>query len=722
MTLFKQLFWGASIAFLLVLGATEGVYIRNARKYMQENLASHSQEIATSLGMTLPASMADGDLIRMEAAVNAVFDRGFYQSIRVVDTKGVTMLLKTLPLAPADVPEWVVKVLPLQSPVAESLVSKGWRQMGRVVVISHPNFAYKQLWRTLLEAVLGLSVLYLLVLLALHRFLSRILSPLTDIENVANGIGKLDFQQVKSQPRARELRSIVNAINSMSIKLRAIIDHEVQQAIRFRQEAHKDAISNLDNRRSFEQYMQILSHDDSPGSGVMYMLQIANFKQFVASNGFREGDALLVAVGDALISTQSEKDWLRARINEATFAVVAFNISREEAVRLGDELCAALAAVIDTRFGQARLLFGCGGAYFSGKKVTVSALLAQSDLAMLQSQANGQPLNVLQDLDDGGDASKGSQYWKQLIFDAAQTEIILDALQSESLALLPQPVIGLEDFQLIQVEVLGRIRNRRGEIVPAGQFISMANRHDLTPAFDLAVLRKLIDVMKSSLLASEKVAVNLSIHSIQDKHLLDWLMPVLRANPAVSERLIFEFAEFGVAQHIEAMEKFIAEIRALGAEFAVDNFGLHHSAFEYLQKLKPAYIKLGLGYIRELLDSRENQFFISSVVNIAQSLEIKVIALGVEDPEILSLLQQLGVDGYQGYVGGDLQELVTSTVGPKQSPAAQTAFEAGLEWMDVCLAKQVRTYGRVIIARKFLSKKFCASSKIKMCKGCEHSS
>lgn len=648
MTLFKQLFLGTSIAFLVVLAATEGIYVKNAHKYLQEQLVSHSQDAATSLGMVLPASMADGDLIRAEVTVAAMFDRGYYQSIRVVDTKGETLLLKTLPPAPAGVPQWFVKALPLEIPVAESLISKGWRQMGRVVVSSHPNFAYKQLWRTLLEATVGLAVLYLLALLALHSFLSRILRPLHNIETVAHAISERDFQQVKSLPRARELRSVVNAINSMSAKLRAIIDHEVRQANRFRDESNMDLLTGLNNRRGFEQHMQSLLDDNDLRSGVMYMLQIANFQQFNASNGFREGDVLLKALGDAFIANRPEQHLLRARINGSTFVVAAFNVSRENAVRLGEELSAALSTVIDVKIGQVGLPFGCGGAFFSGKKVTLNALLAQCDLAMLQSQAGGHPPNVLDMVEDDDEGSKGSDYWKKLI---------LDALQAERLVLLSQSVMSVKDSRNMQVEVVGRLKNSQGEMIPAGQFIPMANRHRLTPALDLAVLRKLIGTMKTNLAGGEKVAINLSIHSIHDQHMLDWLRAALRDDPAVSRRLVFEFTEFGVIEDRNGIEKFVADIRKLGAEFAVDNFGLHHSAFEYLQKLKPAYVKLSPAYIRELQGNYENQFFISSVVNITHSLEIKVIALGVEDAGILTLLQQLGVDGYQGYVTGALQEL-----------------------------------------------------------------
>lgn len=649
MTLFKQLFAGSSIAFLVVLAATESIYVKNAHQYLQEQLVSHSQDAATSLGMVLPGSMADGDLVRVEVTVSAMFDRGYYQSIRVLDIKGKTLLLKTLPPAPAGVPQWFVNVLPLELPFAESLISKGWRQMGRVVVSSHPNFAYKQLWRTLLEATLSLTILYLLTLLALHSFLSRILRPLYDIETVVHAISERDFQQVKSLPRTRELRSVVNAINLMSAKLRAIIDYEVLQANLFRNESNLDLLTGLNNRRGFEQHMQALLGDNDLRSGVMYMLQIANFQQFNTSEGFREGDVLLKSLGEALVSIRPEQHLLRARLNGTTFAVVAFNVSREDAERLGEELSAAFSAVITARVGQSGLTSGCGGAYFSGKKVTLNALLARGDLAMLQSMSSGHSHKVLQDLaGDDDDESKGSCFWKKLIS---------DALQEDRLVLLLQSVMAVKDSRLMQVEVVGRLKNSQGEMISAGQFIPMASRHGLTPMLDLAVLRKLIAAMKNNLVDSEEVAINLSIHSIHDRHMLDGLLAVLRDDPALAKRLVFEFTEFGVIQDRTGIEKFVANIHELGAKFAVDNFGLHHSAFDYLQKLKPAYVKLSPVYFRDLQSNHENQFFVSSVVRITHSLEIKVIALGVEDAGVLTMLQQLGVDGYQGYLTGALQEL-----------------------------------------------------------------
>ena len=223
--------------------------------------------------------------------------------------------------------------------------------------------------------------------------------------------------------------------------------------------------------------------------------------------------------------------------------------------------------------------------------------------------------------------------------------------------LLAQPVMNFGGVLRLQSEVVGRLVNAEGELVLAEHFIPMANRYQLTPAFDLSVLKQLFGRMAAAG-GDELVAINFSIHSIHDAGLLAWLGTAMHDYPAVARRLVFEFTEFGIVQDRAGIEHFVADVRKLGAQFAVDNFGLHHSAFEYLQRLKPLYVKLSPAYIRNLHDNLENQFFISSVVNITRSLDIRVFALGVEDTGVLPLLQELGVQGYQGYVNGELTEWV----------------------------------------------------------------
>ncbi len=514
---------------------------------------------------------------------------------------------------------------------------------------SHPNFAYKQLWRTLLESMAGLVVLYLISLLALKRFLKLILKPLNDIVAVAGDISQRNFRLIDNVPKAMELKSVVGAINLMSEKLRGIIEFEISQALRFRDESTKDVMTGLMNRRGYEQYMQSLIEDQKNQlAGAMYMLQVSSFQEYNKLNGFQKGDELIKRIAEAITVTDCGKDALRARINGATFMVVASGLSRADALALGEKLSSAVSTSFAGQVGDLAVSFGCGAVYFNGHGVSLKALISQCDMVTLQSTSAGNQLTVFSDFVEE-ESVMGSQDWKSLI---------LDAINNNRLAIFSQSVVGVRSGESLQIEVVGRLRDADGAMIPAQLFIPMANRHQLTGAIDLAIIKRLFNKMRDGgSLAGVEVAINTSTQSISDPKLLAWLATAMKENPAIAGKMVFEISEFGLTQDREGIERFIKMIRAAGADFAVDNFGLHPSAFEYLQALKPKYIKLSPVYFKGRDDDPSNQFFVSSVVSITRPLDIKIIALGIEKQETLVLLRNLGVDGYQGFVNGEMLEI-----------------------------------------------------------------
>ena len=386
MTLFKKLLIGISVVFLMLLVLVEGIYIENIRLYMQEQLASHSQDVATSLGIILPPSLAASDVLLAQITVNAVFDRGFYQSILVVNTKGEILIEKRLAATPPGVPRWFVRAFPIKPASSESLISSGWNQLGRVSVTCLANFAYRQLWLTTQLASAAMLLLYLLSLIAIRAFLSSVLHPLKEIEAVANAVSERHFLQITVIPKIRELRSVVLAINKMSGKLSEIIAKEIIHATRFRNKSRKDALTGMENRLGFEEHAHaLLEHCTEMSSGVIYMLQIPDFGDFTIHKGQENADIFLRKVAKGLSTVCSELPILRSRIDVATFAAMAFNVTREQALTLGNELCSTLSLIVTAQDFEPALTFACGGVYFSGMKVTLKELMAQSDLVFLKA-------------------------------------------------------------------------------------------------------------------------------------------------------------------------------------------------------------------------------------------------------------------------------------------------------------------------------------------------
>ena len=110
--------------------------------------------------------------------------------------------------------------------------------------------------------------------------------------------------------------------------------------------------------------------------------------------------------------------------------------------------------------------------------------------------------------------------------------------------------------------------------------------------------------------------------------------------------------EFGVIRVAAQSLGFAAEIRRLGAQFAIDHFNLHRDSLRQLHYLLPHYVKLAPAYTNELTQNQDSRFIVSSLIRIAQPLEIGIIAQAVESESLVLLLEEMGFAGYQGYANG----------------------------------------------------------------------
>ena len=145
MTLGRQLFIGLSIIFALLVLGIETIFVHNARHYLQQQLESQEQETATSLSLSLGQGMREPDPALAATFINPVFDRGHFASIRMQGLDGKSLVTRELGGVVDSVPAVFMHLLPFDAPTGEALVSSGWRQLGRVLVVAHPRFAYQQL-------------------------------------------------------------------------------------------------------------------------------------------------------------------------------------------------------------------------------------------------------------------------------------------------------------------------------------------------------------------------------------------------------------------------------------------------------------------------------------------------------------------------------------------------------------------------------------------------
>ena len=203
---------------------------------------------------------------------------------------------------------------------------------------------------------------------------------------------------------------------------------------------------------------------------------------------------------------------------------------------------------------------------------------------------------------------------------------------------------------VLHLEIFSRIILEEGEIINAGVFIPIAERLKLISSLDRLVIEEVAKLDRKEL-GADTIAVNLSPSSLQDESFVQWVQQTLLNLPANAPKIIFEFAEFGAVQNENLVKSFTAVIRACGHEMGLDHYGQSCGNLKYLQSLRPDYVKIDRAYTGELKDEdSDSRFFISSICSVAHSIDVVVIAEGVETENQLQLLKELNIDAIQGYI------------------------------------------------------------------------
>jgi EAL domain-containing protein (putative c-di-GMP-specific phosphodiesterase class I) len=177
----------------------------------------------------------------------------------------------------------------------------------------------------------------------------------------------------------------------------------------------------------------------------------------------------------------------------------------------------------------------------------------------------------------------------------------------------------------------------------------LAERLQRISSIDRIVLEKAFQVDNGKLHTPE-LAVNISPSSLKDSSFITWILSNLKNPPSGAPKIIFEFAEFNATQELDILQKFAKEVKALGHFIGLDHFGQSFANFGYLKSLHPKYVKIDRAFTDELkAEDSDSHFFIGSLASVAHSLDILVIAEGVEDDKQYKTLCDLNIDGVQGY-------------------------------------------------------------------------
>jgi diguanylate cyclase (GGDEF)-like protein/PAS domain S-box-containing protein len=409
--------------------------------------------------------------------------------------------------------------------------------------------------------------------------------------------------------------------------------------------ATHDPLTGLHNRREFNDILERhLSRIRRYGNcGAVLWMDLDGFKEINDGLGHKIGDELLSSLAHRMKATVRESDVL-ARLGGDEFAVLYPNVDGSQAQMAAGRLLQAIRTHTAVIQGQSlRVTASMGVVLFPDHGTSASELMMKADMAMYGAKGAGRNRIVVYSPDEERVESPETRIdWLR---------VIREALENDEFVLYAQPILDLKTNQTIRHEILLRLRDRSGRIIPPGAFLDVAEQFGLSGDIDRWVLRKVLAVLNDASLGDGmSFAVNLSPRSLTDQELLSMISERKEDITIIGPvRLVLEITESAAIYNIHVAKDFLRTLREHGCEFALDDFGMGFSSFYQLKNLDVDYLKIDGSFIRNLSHDPVDKQLVIAMVQLARSLGKNTIAEFVEDESTLDALRTIGIDCAQGF-------------------------------------------------------------------------
>lgn len=631
MSLIKQLWIAIAVTMILAFGGSFVVSTLSAQKYLAQQLYLKNFDNATSLAISL-SQVAD-DPVTVELLLSAQFDSGHYQFIRLLDPNGKTLLDRSNPVVPAGAPKWFQRLIPLQSLPGVAQVQNGWQQFGTLTLQSHSRFAYESLWQGTLRLLLWFGLGAALIGLVGSLALKAITQPLHDVVDQAEAIGARRFIIIQV-PKTLELRSVVSAMNTLSARIKSMLEEETARLENLRRQNEHDTLTGLLQREPFLRRIEsLLARDDASAAGVLVIARFAGLSEINRELGRQITDQLLCRIGEKFSAMAAEHpDWLAARLNGSDFALLAPG-GEETPLALAQAVSGALHLAIDDANLAGERLLPIGATSLDPGE-PLGQLLSRADTALGAAELNEAAAVQVVNKHDTVQPFSDLKSWRTAL---------TGVLEAEALKLAKYPVVD-SSGALLHFEAPARLLID-GDWLSAGVVMQWAARLGLMPRLDGGVVKAALQEIRQK---DEPLGINISAEAVCDAEFCAGLRKQLQQAPELAARLWIEVPESGAFRHVEEFRALCLAVKPFGVKIGLEHVGHQFSRIGDLHDLGLDYIKIDASFIRDIQANPGSQAFLRGLCMIAHSIGLTTIAEGVQSQAEVEILPGFGVDGMTG--------------------------------------------------------------------------
>jgi diguanylate cyclase (GGDEF)-like protein len=513
------------------------------------------------------------------------------------------------------------------------------------LLLQRPMHAVMAPYRDVRDAMFAIGTIALIAAVGVALLAGRSASqPIAALMKAARRIEEGHYDSPVEVTGAKDFRRLAATINAMQTGI-------AERENRITHSAYHDALTGLPNRAYAETHVDGLLKEDPSTPFALILVDVRNLAEVNATLGHHIGDEALNEVARRLRQNVSATDFV-ARLSAHQFLVMSRPCSLQRAPLLAEQLTGTLRAGFHVAQVSLDMDAIAGVAAFPDHGSAPRELLRCTQLALHDADTarTGVALYV---------AGRDEQHRRRITLLA---ELRL-ALESDGLQLVYQPKVDMGTRTVKSVEALARWTHAHLGVVSPGEFVPLAeqtgNSRRLTSWVLGAAIRQMEAWRRDGL--DIDVAINLSAPDILDTQLGDEVLRTLQAHGVPPASLLLEITESAAMRDPVLAARNMQLLQVSGVRFSIDDFGTGYSSLSHLSRLPFDELKIDRSLLAHAHERKEDATIVASTIDLAHSMNLRVVAEGVETAESWNLLRRLGCDFAQGF-------LVSPPLPPNQIP------------------------------------------------------